>query len=159
MRKFAFLLGLVLVGCQSTPQAPSAPSYQGELIDVGYFDKYGYWQPQRTQSRLDIGAEKVRKQLAAKGVVVAIYEYKIDSTGQLWELNLIQSVPEGAVTAEDLIKAKLVDAHWNVAINNKELTPVKVTERMVIMQSGVAIPPDDMNINDFLKQLNSKDQR
>ncbi|MBY6019436.1 energy transducer TonB [Ferrimonas balearica] len=133
------LLGLVigLSGCQS-----SEPVYSGEIRPVGYMESAQLWQAKRSE-RLSAKAKRARQDLMASGGVM-FFRYDIDSNGRLQNLQIIRSVPEGLISAEQFQAAQLVAERYQPTSGNEARVPVHVRGRQVhVAGGGVWLPPDE----------------
>jgi len=152
MKYLYTLLLLLIVGCRSTI---TEPYYSSDIINVGYSEKLNYWQPKHI--KIKNSTKKTRAKIVSKGSVILIYQYVIDSNGNTQNINLLKSIPAGVASNEDLINSMYIYNKWKKSESNHSVQPVKVTERLVLMPNGnIIVPPDDMDISDFVKSLSAK---
>ncbi|GAA5187348.1 hypothetical protein [Ferrimonas gelatinilytica] len=141
----------IITSCLLLLGIPTYASEQQELLNVGYFEKLSYWQPVKN-IRLTRSAQNIRKKIHKKihkSGGVLIYSYDIGSNGETKNITLIKTIPENLIDKEELIKSKLIYNRFKPAEDNAKNKPVKVTERIIFQGGGLAIPPDDMTIEEY----------
>lgn len=119
----ASVVTLCMIACSSTPEEPVLNT---KAVLINEKDLAKYWIAERERQRLH--TTKAQNHILKQTDVFVIVSYLIDSNGNVYNVDIIDSNQKGHF--DDLVHRSLKRKHFSPAKSNSNRTPVFVTAMM-----------------------------